>query len=189
MTQPLPRIETPRFTVRLAEAGEERAVVDYYLRNRNHLEPLEPQRGPHFYDEDAWAARLPVFIDNFRCGYSMNVFLFPRQETRKIVGAIGFSNFVRGAFQACYLGYSLDQAYEGQGCMREALEGAIPYVFNELRLHRIMASYMPRNQRSGGLLRRLGFEVEGYARAYLQINGLWEDHILTSLTNRDLPAS
>jgi ribosomal-protein-alanine N-acetyltransferase len=38
--------------------------------------------------------------------------------------------------------------------------------------------------RSGRLLRALGFVVEGYARDYLQINGRWEDHILTSLTNQ-----
>ena len=25
--------------------------------------------------------------------------------------------------------------------------------------------------------------VEGYARDFLQINGRWEDHVLTSLTN------
>jgi ribosomal-protein-alanine N-acetyltransferase len=46
-----------------------------------------------------------------------------------------------------------------------------------------MASYLPHNQRSGKLLKRLGFVVEGYARDYLLINGLWQDHILTSLTN------
>ena len=49
-----------------------------------------------------------------------------------------------------------------------------------------MACYMPANQRSGALLERLGFEREGFARAYLMINGRWEDHILTSLIN---PAS
>ncbi|MGL4717164.1 MAG: 30S ribosomal protein S5 alanine N-acetyltransferase, partial [Aeromonas sp.] len=43
--------------------------------------------------------------------------------------------------------------------------------------------YMPANQRSGALLERLGFEREGFARAYLLINGRWEDHILTSLIN------
>lgn len=46
-----------------------------------------------------------------------------------------------------------------------------------------MANYMPHNQRSGNLLRRLGFVVEGYARDYLLINGRWEDHIQTSLIN------
>ncbi len=67
--------------------------------------------------------------------------------------------------------------------MTEALQVAISYVFTELNMHRIMASYIPHNQRSGMLLKRLGFVVEGYARDYLMINGQWQDHILTSLTN------
>ncbi|WP_234923777.1 GNAT family N-acetyltransferase, partial [Aeromonas veronii] len=70
-----------------------------------------------------------------------------------------------------------------QGVMREVLSAAIDYLFREHDLHRIMACYMPANQRSGALLERLGFEREGFARAYLMINGRWEDHILTSLIN------
>ena len=46
-----------------------------------------------------------------------------------------------------------------------------------------MANYMPTNEASGKVLKRLGFTVEGYARDYLCLNGKWEDHILTSLTN------
>jgi hypothetical protein len=42
---------------------------------------------------------------------------------------------------------------------------------------------IPTNERSGRLLRRLGFQVEGYARDYLYIHDGWRDHILTSLTN------
>jgi ribosomal-protein-alanine N-acetyltransferase len=37
--------------------------------------------------------------------------------------------------------------------------------------------------RSGRLLGRLGFVIEGYARDYLLVNGRWEDHVLTSLIN------
>ena len=48
-----------------------------------------------------------------------------------------------------------------------------------------MAAYLPHNQRSANLLKRLGFVVEGYACDYLMINGQWQDHILTSLTNRN----
>ena len=65
--------------------------------------------------------------------------------------------------------------------MREALAGAIGYVFGQLGLHPIMANHMPANRRSGQLLARLGLEVEGRARAYLKINGAWEDHVLTAL--------
>ena len=68
--------------------------------------------------------------------------------------------------------------------MREALTEAIRYVCDELRMHRIMANYMPRNDRSGRLLERLGFVVEGRAKEYLRINGVWEEHVLTSYTNR-----
>jgi ribosomal-protein-alanine N-acetyltransferase len=32
-------------------------------------------------------------------------------------------------------------------------------------------------------LHSLGFEKEGYAKSYLQINGRWQDHVLTSLLN------
>ena len=41
----------------------------------------------------------------------------------------------------------------------------------------------PTNERSGRLLSRLGFTIEGYARNYLNLNGQWCDHIMTSLTN------
>jgi ribosomal-protein-alanine N-acetyltransferase len=67
--------------------------------------------------------------------------------------------------------------------MFEAARAGIRYIFEAVRLHRIMANYMPRNARSGALLQRLGFVVEGSARNYLYINGKWEDHLLTSLTN------
>ena len=48
-----------------------------------------------------------------------------------------------------------------------------------------MANHLPRNERSARLLARLGFEREGYARRYLQIAGVWEDHVLTALSRAD----
>jgi ribosomal-protein-alanine N-acetyltransferase len=48
-----------------------------------------------------------------------------------------------------------------------------------------MADYMPRNRRSAAVLRQAGFVVEGYAREYLRIDGRWEDHVLTAITNPD----
>jgi ribosomal-protein-alanine N-acetyltransferase len=46
-----------------------------------------------------------------------------------------------------------------------------------------MANHMPTNTRSDKLLRLLGFEREGYARAYLKISGHWEDMVLNALIN------
>lgn len=70
--------------------------------------------------------------------------------------------------------------------MFEALTEAIVYVFKELKLHRIMANYIPSNERSAKLLKRLNFLTDGYSHDYLFIAGRWQDHILTSLTNYDM---
>ncbi|MGC4064140.1 MAG: GNAT family N-acetyltransferase [Polyangiaceae bacterium] len=90
------------------------------------------------------------------------------------------------SFRACYMGYHVDKEYEGRGYMSEAVTAVIRYAFDELRLHRIMANYMPRNIRSARLLERLGFVREGLARDYLFIGNQWEDHVLTALTNQAL---
>jgi ribosomal-protein-alanine N-acetyltransferase len=69
--------------------------------------------------------------------------------------------------------------------MLEAVRGAVAYAFGTLGLHRVMAACMPGNRRSAAVLRQAGFVVEGYAREYLRINGRWEDHLLTAVTNAD----
>ena len=109
-------------------------------------------------------------------------------EEKEIIGIANFSNVVRGSFHACYLGYSIGQKWQGQGLMYEALTAAIRYMQRTQHIHRIMANYMPHNQRSGNLLARLGFEKEGYAKDYLLIDGEWRDHVLTALTTRDWTA-
>jgi len=106
-----------------------------------------------------------------------------RDDPACIIGAANFSQISRGPFQAAILGYKIAAASEGRGLMREALQTTICYVFEELHLHRIHANYIPSNVRSGRLLARLGFAIEGYAKDYLFINDAWRDHILTSLTN------
>ena len=117
----------------------------------------------------------------------MQLAIFERGQLEgRVLGVCNFTAFIRSAFHACYLGYSIGQRYEGRGLMYEALAAAINYTFENLRLHRVMANYVPTNERSGRVLRRLGFTVEGYARDYLLVGGQWRDHILTSLTNTRL---
>ncbi len=106
----------------------------------------------------------------------------PRDE-ELVIGVCSFTNIVRGTFQSCHLGYALGEAWQGQGVMQEALEVAIDHVFSRMQLHRIMANYMPHNAKSGNLLNRLGFRIEGRAESFLKIDGQWADHILTSLIN------
>lgn len=176
----LVKLTTERTVIRMPNPDEALNVLHFFERNRAHLERWEPTRPSEFYTETYWTERLTASQNEFREDCSCRCFIF---RTDEVIGSINFNNIVRGAFQACHLGYSLDENEQGQGLMREALSACIAFAFGELHLHRLMANYQPINERSATLLKRLGFSVEGYARDYLFLNGAWRDHILTSLTN------
>ena len=69
---------------------------------------------------------------------------------------------------------------------RSAFHPALHRVpFGSLRLHRLEAACIPSNAASIKLLEKMGFVREGYAREYLCINGLWQDHLLFARLNGD----
>ena len=177
-----PEIVTERLCLRLLEPHEARLMVHFRIQNKAHLAPWEPRRQPEFFTEPFWQLQIRAALRDFRLGNSICLTLFDKEET-EILGVCNFTNIIRGTFQSCHLGYAIAASHQGSGLMTEALAPAINYIFASTGLHRIMANYLPRNERSGSLLKRLGFEVEGHAKQYLLINGIWEDHVLTSLIN------
>ncbi|HSO00672.1 MAG TPA: GNAT family N-acetyltransferase [Candidatus Nanopelagicales bacterium] len=177
-------VETPRLRVLLPPASFAPRYLAYVERNREHLEPWEPPRPAAYYNEAFWRARILADREDFAADRAVRLAIQRRdQRDGEVIGFCNFNHVIRGAFHAATLGYSLDGAAVGQGLMFEALSAALAYVFGELRLHRVQANYIPTNERSGRLLRRLGFVVEGYARDYLFIGGAWRDHVLTALTS------
>jgi ribosomal-protein-alanine N-acetyltransferase len=157
-------------------------MLAYRQLNRQHLQPWEPERGPEFYTHQAGEEQLRAMQRQIGDESAIH-WLIHAKDGDEILGACGFTNIVRGPFQACHLGFSLGGEYQGTGYMHEALTAAISHVFEIHKLNRIMANYQPNNQRSERLLLRLGFEREGLAKKYLKINGQWTDHVLTSLIN------
>lgn len=179
----IPLISSERLLIRPALQDDLSNIIRYYRENQSFLVPVEPRWPDNFLTESFWRERIETALIEYNYRQSLKLFLFEKTEAGRVVGAINFSQFIYGSAHNCHVGYSLDKAHQGQGYMTEALQAALKHVFDTYRLHRVMAAYMPRNQRSGNLLKRLGFVVEGYARDYLMINGKWEDHILTSLVN------
>lgn len=152
----------------------------YLLDNRIHFTPFEPLRDDDFFSIDSISERISNALNDFEERKCM-LLVFSLKDENKIIGSINFTNFIFGVFQACYLGFSLEKAYEGKGLMHEALKHSISYVHDKYAFHRIMANHLPDNLRSSKTLNSLGFVKEGYAHSYLKINGLWQDHVLNSL--------
>lgn len=183
-----PNLTGERVRVLLLAPEKAELMQRFRIDNRAHLEPWEPERSRAFFTEVFWRAQLAAQIKDFDAGQSCCMTLMNADATR-VLGVMNFTQIARGTVQSCHLGYALGHAFEGQGLMREGLVLGLEFIFNQLKLNRVMASYLPRNDRSGALLKRLGFEIEGKARAYLKINGVWEDHILTSKLNPEFERS
>lgn len=183
-----PWIETERLVIWIPGARDAEAVLAYHVDNRDYHAPWTPLRPDGFETPEFWAAKLDEQRRSFMEDRSACFVAALREQPDVVVGQANFRNFVRGAFQACHLGYDVAEAHEGQGLMRETLAATIGYVFEELRLHRVMANHLPENERSAALLQRLGFVTEGHAKEYLHIAGEWRDHVLNALVNPDWTA-
>ena len=157
---------------------------DYLISNKERLQPFEPARDPEYYKMAAVKRRIKQTIEDHANSRGASFVITPKNSSQ-IIGVIHFTNFVFGVFQACHLGFSIAADYEGKGLMREVLQAALQHVKATFGLHRIMANHLPDNSKSARLLKRLGLEREGYAKSYLKINGVWQDHVLTSLVFDD----
>ncbi len=181
-------LQTERLRIRLADADDAYELIEYDRRNADHLRRWEPARDPaSLFDAGARARSLANSAAAAEAGRAYLFFARLRDAATGIVAVVRLGEIVRGVLQGCYLGYSVDAAYEGRGIASEAVGAVVQFAFGTLRLHRVMANYQPSNERSAALLRRLGFVPEGYARDYLFLDGAWKDHILTSLVNSDAP--
>ena len=183
----LPVIHTARLTLFIAGPDDAARCVRFNRDNEAFLKPWEPPMTPRSFDPISVADVRARAVTDAKLGAAFSFAIAARGggDDIPILGWCTFTNVIRGIFQACFLGYKLDERSQRQGYMTEALSAAIDYVFTTQRLHRIQANYMPHNQRSAAVLRRLGFTIEGTARKYLFIGGEWRDHVLTSLINPD----
>ena len=66
--------------------------------------------------------------------------------------------------------------------MTAALPLVLRHAFGRLKLHRVEANIQPVNVASIRLVRRAGFEREGYSPRYLKIGGRWRDHERWAMT-------
>jgi [ribosomal protein S5]-alanine N-acetyltransferase len=155
------------------------------VRRHNHdwLTKWEPQRVPGHpdpvEDRDAFAVRCSARQRERQLGTAFGFGIFVDGE---LAGEINISSVQRGPFQSAYVGYWIDERRAGQGYVPEAVVAICRYAFEELYLHRLQISIIPRNTASRRVVEKLDLRCEGMAERYLEINGVWEDHLRFAIT-------
>lgn len=158
------------------------------VRRRCHdwLTKWEPRRIPGqpdtVEDRHAFSARCSVRMREIQLGtgYGFGIFV-----DGSFAGEININSIHRGAHQSAYIGYWVDEKLAGQGYMPEAVVTVLRFAFEELALHRVQISIIPRNTASRRVVEKLELRDEGIAQRYLEINGTWEDHIRYAITSEE----
>ena len=177
LSEPLPVIAGERVVMRAPQMADHAEWAQLREESRLFLMPWEPVWPDDDLTRAAYRRRLRRYADDQRTDQAYPFFLF-RNEDNALVGGLTLAHIRRGVAQAGSLGYWTGAPYAGRGYMTDAVRALIPFAFRTLHLHRLEAACIPANKASIGLLEKVGFTREGYAREYLCINGVWQDHLL-----------
>jgi len=102
----------------------------------------------------------------------------------RVVGMIGLERFEKRRAHAASIGMAVHDAYAGRGCGRALLEATIAQADRWLNLTRIELSVWSDNDRAIALYEHLGFEREGFHRAYAWRDGDYADAITMARLRR-----
>jgi [ribosomal protein S5]-alanine N-acetyltransferase len=176
-SEQLPAIVAERVVLRAPQNAD---FVDWAaLReaSRDFLTPWEPTWPADDLTRASFRRRIKRYTEDQRGDLAYPFFIFDKTDSM-LVGGLTLTNIRRGCAQAASLGYWMGAAYARQGFMTAAVSAVLPFAFGTLRLHRVEAACIPANVASIRLLERTGFRREGFARQYLCIDGVWQDHLL-----------
>ena len=176
-SEPLATITGEGVTLRTPQMTDYAEWAALREGSREFLKPWEPVWPADDLTRSAFRRRIRRYAEDLRTdqGYA---FLIVRNTDGVMVGGLTLANIRRGVAQAASVGYWMGLPFVRRGHMTAAVRAVIPFAFATLRLHRVEAACIPTNAASTRLLENSGFVREGYAREYLCINGIWQDHLL-----------
>jgi len=175
---------TDGVVLRPLEIDDAPALLDAYLRSREHLQPWDPARPEEFWTLARQRNRLADMVRQMADG-TLLACAMVRDD--RVLGCATLSGIVRGPFCSASLGYWVDPAETGRGLAGRAVAAICTIADQNLGLHRIQASTNPRNTASQRVLIKTGFEQWGTARQYIHIDGRWQDSHLYQLILNDRP--
>jgi [ribosomal protein S5]-alanine N-acetyltransferase len=162
-----PRLETERLALRQIRASDADALFAFFSD-----EEVSSKRHRSVEESQAFIQQLQHWYqahENVEWGIT-------RKGDDMLIGTCGLYAFDAG-FHRAETGYELLKACWRQGIMSEALTAILTFAFTTMGLHRNEAVVDEGNERSQGLLRKLGFVHEGTLRQRQFFGGrFWDEY-------------
>ncbi len=168
-------LETDNLKLAVLRKSEASRVAGYLVKNMEFHRRFSQTHTDEYFTVPTQKKYLAYDCNSFLDGTLVPLWIMEKGND-SIIGRVSFFNFAYGGMMSCACGYHLDKDHTGKGIMTEALKGAMAFVFDEYKLHRIEAFIVPENTPSLNLVRRAGFHYEGVRKSYMHINGEYRDH-------------
>ena len=168
-------LETENLRLSVLRKSEAARISEYFIKNREFHRKFSQTRTDEYFTVSTQRKYLAYDCESFLDGTLVPLWISLKGNDQ-VIGRVSFFNFAFGGMMSCACGYHLDKDHTGRGYMTEALRGAMTFVFDEYKMHRIEAFILPENEASINLVKRLGFHYEGMRISYMHINGEYRDH-------------
>ena len=122
------------------------------------------------------------FIDEYKhldkiVGGRWNGMALEHTDSGKLAGDVAFKisdpEFTQGE-----IGVNISPDFQRRGLAREALQQLMNYMFEELKLHRIIAVMDSKNEAAAALVTQLGMRKEAHFIQNVWVKGRWGDEFL-----------
>jgi ribosomal-protein-alanine N-acetyltransferase len=111
-------------------------------------------------------------------------FVVALRDTGEIIGGCGI-HIHRPEYKTAEIGYCFNKGYWGRGFATETAAALLKFGFEELSLHRIVATCDPRNIGSARVMEKNNMRREGYFREHIWQKGKWRDSYLYAILERE----
>ena len=151
-------ISTGRLLLRPYRKGEGKLIEGILQRNLKRLKDAFPISIQLLLDGQNWEEYVEEKAKEWETGQSYYWGMWVRNPY-EYIGNISIKHIQEGV-PVAEVGYYLDEPYEGQGLMYEALEGAVAFAFQKLNIHQLILRIDTNNAASNRLAEKLGFTNE-----------------------------
>ncbi|MEP6675215.1 MAG: GNAT family N-acetyltransferase [Ferruginibacter sp.] len=173
--QPFPQLTTSRLILRPIKKTDAHDI--FHLRSDEAVMKYLDKAAFTTIDE---ATELITKIENsFNSNEGINWGMTLKEDDR-LFGTIGFWKIDKDHHRA-EIGYMMKKDFHGKGLMQEAMEVALKYCFQKMKIHSVEANVNPLNAASIKILEKNNFVKEAYFRENYYYNGKFLDSAIYSL--------
>ncbi|HJO94835.1 MAG TPA: GNAT family protein [Victivallales bacterium] len=153
-------------TIKMIEMRQSQEMYDFIMKNKEFFINWIP-----FVSKIQTLEDMDKFIQNNLDRYMQGIGIYyTLWDNSKIIGYVLVREIDNDAKWA-EIGYMVDQDYTGKGIVKAFTTKIITYLFDSLKMNKIVICCDENNKNSQALPKKFGFTLEGTIRNHIVVNG------------------